>query len=161
NLIGQLESHDGGVQLLCHCRGGTQRQSESGSGQPSHTSHSILPRTHEGLGPAEFQPAHEGWQAQNGQRVGAVQGNLHRYSAKQVKAMIEVHHLNNSRSQRVLWLLEELDLPYDIVPYQRDPKTRLAPPDLKAVHPLGKSPVIRDAGLIVAESGAIIEYLVG
>jgi glutathione S-transferase len=75
--------------------------------------------------------------------------------------MIEVHHLNNSRSQRVLWLLEELELPYDIVPYQRDPRTRLAPPALKAVHPLGKSPVIRDGSLAIAESGAIIEYLVG
>jgi glutathione S-transferase len=75
--------------------------------------------------------------------------------------MIEVHHLNNSRSQRVLWLLEELELPYDIVPYQRDPKTRLAPPALKAIHPLGKSPVIRDAGLVIAESGTIMEYLVG
>jgi glutathione S-transferase len=75
--------------------------------------------------------------------------------------MIEVHHLNNSRSQRILWLLEELELPYDIVPYQRDPKTRLAPPALKAIHPLGKSPVIRDAGLVIAESGAIVSYLVG
>jgi glutathione S-transferase len=75
--------------------------------------------------------------------------------------MIEVHHLNNSRSQRILWLLEELGLDYQIVPYQRDAVTRLAPPALKAIHPLGKSPVIRDAGLAVAESGAITEYLVG
>lgn len=75
--------------------------------------------------------------------------------------MIEVHHLNNSRSQRILWLLEELGLDYDIVRYQRDPVTRLAPAALKAIHPLGKSPVIRDAGLVVAESGAIVEYLVG
>ena len=75
--------------------------------------------------------------------------------------MIEVHHLNNSRSQRILWLLEELALDYRIVPYQRDPKTRLAPPALKAIHPLGKSPVIRDGALVVAESGAIVEYLVG
>jgi glutathione S-transferase len=75
--------------------------------------------------------------------------------------MIEVHHLNNSRSQRILWLLEELGLEYTIVPYQRDPKTRLAPPELKAIHPLGKSPVIRDGGMVVAESGAIVEYLVG
>jgi glutathione S-transferase len=75
--------------------------------------------------------------------------------------MIEVHHLNNSRSQRILWLLEELRLEYQIVPYQRDPKTRLAPPALKAIHPLGKSPVIRDGGMVVAESGAIVEYLVG
>ena len=75
--------------------------------------------------------------------------------------MIEVHHLNNSRSQRILWLLEELGLDYDIVRYQRDPVTRLAPPAIKAIHPLGKSPVIRDGGLVVAESGAIVEYLVG
>ncbi|MBX9592206.1 MAG: glutathione S-transferase [Hyphomonadaceae bacterium] len=75
--------------------------------------------------------------------------------------MIEVHHLNNSRSQRILWLLEELGMDYEIVHYQRDPVTRLAPPAIKAVHPLGKSPVIRDAGLVVAESGTIVEYLVG
>lgn len=75
--------------------------------------------------------------------------------------MIEVHHLNNSRSQRILWLLEELELDYEIVRYQRDPVTRLAPPAIKAIHPLGKSPVIRDGGLVVAESGAIVEYLVG
>ncbi|MBL8276359.1 MAG: glutathione S-transferase [Pelomonas sp.] len=74
--------------------------------------------------------------------------------------MITVHHLNNSRSQRVLWLLEELGLPYEIKHYQRDAKTSLAPPELRAVHPLGKSPVITDGGLTVAESGAIIEYLV-
>ncbi|MCY1275270.1 maleylacetoacetate isomerase [compost metagenome] len=74
--------------------------------------------------------------------------------------MITVHHLNNSRSQRVLWLLEELELPYDIQHYQRDPKTLLAPPELRAVHPLGKSPVISDGPLVLAESGAIIEYLV-
>ena len=73
--------------------------------------------------------------------------------------MITVHHLNNSRSQRVLWLLEELDLPYEIRHYQRDVKTMLAPPELKAVHPLGKSPVISDGGVTVAESGAIVEYL--
>ncbi|MBV8633399.1 MAG: glutathione S-transferase, partial [Burkholderiaceae bacterium] len=73
--------------------------------------------------------------------------------------MIIVHHLNNSRSQRVLWLLEELGLPYEIKHYQRDPKTMLAPPALFAVHPLGKSPVITDNGITVAESGAIIEYL--
>jgi glutathione S-transferase len=75
--------------------------------------------------------------------------------------MIEVHHLNNSRSQRILWLLEELALEYTIVPYQRDPNTRLAPPELKAIHPLGKSPVIRDGAMVVAESAAIVEYLVG
>jgi glutathione S-transferase len=73
--------------------------------------------------------------------------------------MITVHHLNNSRSQRVLWLLEELALPYEIKRYQRDPKTMLAPPELRAVHPLGKSPVITDGALTLAESGAIIEYL--
>lgn len=75
--------------------------------------------------------------------------------------MITVHHLNNSRSQRVLWLLEELGLEYDIKRYQRDPKTMLAPPALIEVHPLGKSPVITDGDLTLAESGAIIEYLVG
>ncbi|HLS57633.1 MAG TPA: glutathione S-transferase [Zeimonas sp.] len=74
--------------------------------------------------------------------------------------MITVHHLNNSRSQRVLWLLEELGADYEIVRYERDPKTMLAPASLRAVHPLGKSPVITDEGLTVAESGAIIEYLV-
>jgi glutathione S-transferase len=73
--------------------------------------------------------------------------------------MITVHHLNNSRSQRILWLLEELDLPYEIKRYQRDPRTLLAPPELRAVHPLGKSPVVTDEGLTLAESGAIIEYL--
>jgi len=74
--------------------------------------------------------------------------------------MITVHHLEHSRSQRVLWLLEELELPYEIKHYQRDPKTSLAPPELRQVHPLGKSPVISDDGCVVAESGAIIEYLV-
>jgi glutathione S-transferase len=73
--------------------------------------------------------------------------------------MITVHHLNNSRSQRILWLLEELGLPYEIKRYQRDPKTMLAPPELRAVHPLGKSPVITDGDVTLAESGAIIEYL--
>ena len=73
--------------------------------------------------------------------------------------MIVVHHLNNSRSQRVLWLLEELGMEYTIKRYQRDPKTMLAPPELLDVHPLGKSPVIVDGGLTVAESGAIVEYL--
>ena len=74
--------------------------------------------------------------------------------------MIEVHHLENSRSQRVLWLLELLELPYTVVRYERDPKTGLAPPALLAVHPLGKSPVIVDGDTVVAESGAIVEYLV-
>ena len=73
--------------------------------------------------------------------------------------MIIVHHLNNSRSQRVLWLLEELDLPYEIKKYQRNAQTMLAPPELREIHPLGKSPVITDDGVTVAESGAIIEYL--
>lgn len=73
--------------------------------------------------------------------------------------MITVHHLNDSRSQRVLWLLEELGLPYEIKHYQRDKQTMLAPPELRAVHPLGKSPVITDGEATVAESGAIIEYL--
>jgi glutathione S-transferase len=73
--------------------------------------------------------------------------------------MIVVHHLNNSRSQRVLWLLEELGLPYEIRRYQRDRRTMLAPPELRAVHPLGKSPVIEDGGQVLAESGAIIDYL--
>lgn len=72
---------------------------------------------------------------------------------------IIVHHLNNSRSQRVLWLLEELGLPYEVRRYERDPKTMLAPDSLRAVHPLGKSPVIEDRGLVLAESGAILEYL--
>ena len=74
--------------------------------------------------------------------------------------MITVHHLNNSRSQRVLWLLEELGLPYEIQRYQRNPKTMLAPPELRQVHPLGKSPVIDDGDFKLAESGAIVEYLV-
>ena len=74
---------------------------------------------------------------------------------------IIVHHLENSRSQRILWMLEELDLPYEVKRYARDPKTMLAPPSLRAVHPLGKSPLLEDDGRIVAESGAIVEYLVG
>jgi glutathione S-transferase len=73
--------------------------------------------------------------------------------------MITVHHLETSRSQRVLWLLEELGVPYDLKRYQRHPVTRLAPPELKQVHPLGKSPVITDDSLVIAESGAILEYL--
>jgi glutathione S-transferase len=74
--------------------------------------------------------------------------------------MITVHHLNNSRSQRVLWLLEELGLPYEITRYERDRKTMLAPASLRAVHPLGKSPVITDGDLTLAESGAIVDYLI-
>lgn len=74
--------------------------------------------------------------------------------------MVVLHHLNNSRSQRILWLLEELGAPYEIRPYQRDAVTNLAPPELTAVHPLGKSPVIEDGDLKIAESGAIVDYLV-
>jgi glutathione S-transferase len=79
--------------------------------------------------------------------------------------MIKVHHLENSRSQRILWLLEELELPYEVILYKRDPRTMLAPPALKRVHPLGKSPVIEDDGpagnhRIIVETGAIVEYLV-
>ena len=73
--------------------------------------------------------------------------------------MITVHHLDHSRSQRVLWLLEELGVDYEVTRYARDAKTLLAPPELRAVHPLGKSPVITDDGVTVAESGAIVEYL--
>ena len=74
--------------------------------------------------------------------------------------MIEIHHLNESRSRRITWMLEELGQDYKIISYQRDPKTRLAPPELKAIHPLGKAPVIRDGDEVLIESGAIIEYLV-
>ncbi|THD77255.1 MAG: glutathione S-transferase family protein [Phenylobacterium sp.] len=74
--------------------------------------------------------------------------------------MIVVHHLNDSRSQRILWLLEELGVPYEIKHYQRDATTRLAPPELTAVHPLGKSPVITDGDRVVHESGAIIDYII-
>lgn len=73
--------------------------------------------------------------------------------------MITVHHLNNSRSQRILWMLEELEQPYEIKRYERDPKTMLAPDSLRKVHPLGKSPVITDGDLTIAESGVIIDYL--
>src|SRR5580693_2991225 len=73
--------------------------------------------------------------------------------------MVVVHHLNNSRSQRVLWLLEELGLPYEVKRYERDAVTSLAPASLRAIHPLGKSPVITDGDATVAESGAIVEYL--
>jgi glutathione S-transferase len=73
--------------------------------------------------------------------------------------MITVHHLNDSRSQRILWLLEELEEPYEIAYYQRDAVTRLAPPELKAVHPLGKSPVLTEGGTTVIESGAIIDHI--
>ncbi|RZA13311.1 MAG: glutathione S-transferase, partial [Proteobacteria bacterium] len=74
--------------------------------------------------------------------------------------MVVVHHLNNSRSQRILWMLEELEIPYEVRHYERDAKTMLAPPELRKIHPLGKSPVLEDDGLILIESGAIAEYLV-
>jgi glutathione S-transferase len=74
--------------------------------------------------------------------------------------MLILHHLNDSRSQRILWLLEELGVPYEIERYQRDATTRLAPPELAAVHPLGKSPVITDGGIRIGESGAIVDYLI-
>lgn len=74
--------------------------------------------------------------------------------------MITLHHLNDSRSQRVLWLLEELGVPYEIAAYRRDAVTNLAPPALKAVHPLGKSPVVTVEGKTIAESGAIVELLI-
>jgi glutathione S-transferase len=74
--------------------------------------------------------------------------------------MIEVHHLNASRSRRITWLMEELGLDYELVPYQRDATTNLAPPELKAIHPLGKAPVIRDGNEVIHESGAIVEYLI-
>ena len=73
--------------------------------------------------------------------------------------MIVVHHLNESRSQRVLWLLEELGLAYEVKHYERNAQTRLAPPELKAIHPLGKSPVVEIDGMVLGESGAIIEFL--
>lgn len=73
---------------------------------------------------------------------------------------VTVHHLENSRSQRILWLLEELEMPYEVKRYERDPSSMRAPPELREVHPLGKSPVIEDAGLVLAETGAIVEYLV-
>ena len=74
--------------------------------------------------------------------------------------MLTLHHLNDSRSQRILWLLEELGVPYEMKRYQRDAQTRLAPPELKAVHPLGKSPIITDGEIRIAESGAIVDYVI-
>jgi glutathione S-transferase len=74
--------------------------------------------------------------------------------------VITLHHLNDSRSQRVLWLLEELGLPYEMVRYQRNPQTRLAPPELETIHPLGKSPVIVDGDIKIAESGAVVDYII-
>jgi glutathione S-transferase len=75
--------------------------------------------------------------------------------------LIKVHHLDNSRSQRVLWLLEEIGLDYEVIPYQRDAKTMLAPASLRRIHPLGKSPIIEEGLLRLAETGAIVDYLVG
>lgn len=77
-----------------------------------------------------------------------------------VASMITVHHLNNSRSHRVLWMLEELDLSYEVRRYQRDARTLVAPPELRQIHPLGKSPILEDNGLVLVESGAILDYLV-
>jgi glutathione S-transferase len=74
--------------------------------------------------------------------------------------MIQIHHLNESRSRRITWMLEELGEPYKVITYQRNAQTRLAPPELTAIHPLGKAPVLCDAGQVLIESGAIIEYLV-
>ena len=74
--------------------------------------------------------------------------------------MLTLHHLNDSRSQRILWLLEELGTPYEMKRYQRDAQTRLAPPELKAVHPLGKSPIVTDGEIRIAESGAIVDYVI-
>lgn len=74
--------------------------------------------------------------------------------------MLKLHYLENSRAQRILWLLEELNLEYEVVTYHRDPVTQLAPAELKAIHPLGKSPVLEDKGIMYAESGAIVEYLI-
>src|SRR3954464_9601761 len=74
--------------------------------------------------------------------------------------MLTLHHLNDSRSQRILWLLEELGTPYEIKRYQRNAETRLAPPELAKIHPLGKSPVIPDGGTTIAESGAVVDYII-
>jgi glutathione S-transferase len=94
------------------------------------------------------------------QRIAHLDREEPRHPFRYDAPMLIVHHLENSRSQRVLWLLEELGLPYDVRRYERDRKTMLAPPELVRVHPLGKSPVITDDGLTVAETGAIVEYLV-
>jgi glutathione S-transferase len=93
-------------------------------------------------------------------RSGRVAMQVHRFIYGRTPPMIVVHHLNDSRSQRILWLLEELQLPYEIKLYQRDAETRFAPPELKAVHPLGKAPVITDNGRVISESGAIIDYII-
>jgi glutathione S-transferase len=96
-------------------------------------------------------------------RSAAIAAKVRRYKQsghRRKCRMITVHHLNDSRSQRILWLLEELHVPYDIQRYQRNAVTRLAPPELKAIHPLGKSPVITDEGRVIIESGAIIDYII-
>jgi glutathione S-transferase len=87
-------------------------------------------------------------------------GRLSRGAMLSQLLVITVHHLNNSRSQRVLWLLEELEVPYEVKRYERDPVTMLAPKELRDVHPLGKSPVVTEDGRVIAESGAVIEYLI-
>ena len=74
--------------------------------------------------------------------------------------MIEIHHLTESRSRRITWMLEELGQPYEVITYHRDPQTRLAPPELRAIHPLGKAPVLRDGDQTLIESGAIVDYLI-
>jgi len=89
----------------------------------------------------------------------APHGFAARHKTEEVSPMLVVHHLNDSRSQRILWLLEELGAPYGIKHYARDATTRLAPPELKAVHPLGKSPAITDGPITIAESGAIVDYI--
>src|SRR5207237_10538481 len=92
--------------------------------------------------------------------VTLIVSHSHETSGTVHSLMITVHHLERSRSHRILWLLEELEVPYQIVRYARDPKTILAPPELQKIHPLGKSPVVTDGDTTVAESGAILEYLV-
>jgi len=89
-----------------------------------------------------------------------VQTNCPAANVNEGISMLTLHHLSDSRSQRILWLLEELGTPYEMKRYQRDAQTRLAPPELKAVHPLGKSPVITDGDVTIAESGAIVDYLI-
>jgi glutathione S-transferase len=101
----------------------------------------------------------EPWRNRNAQSALEYRGVPHP-TLPNGQAVITLHHLNNSRSQRIIWLLEELDLAYDIKRYQRDANTMLAPPSLRKVHPLGRSPVITDGDHTLAESGAIIEYLV-
>jgi glutathione S-transferase len=89
-----------------------------------------------------------------------ISGNNNANNNPRGNPMLTLHHLNDSRSQRILWLLEELGLPYEMKRYQRDATTRLAPPELTAIHPLGKSPVITDGDITIAESGAIVDYII-